>query len=71
MKASGLKTLTAAVLGEVSSIIGQEEQWVHVMRACRMASFINLQSFLQTGFKSWDELCKYLEKTCLHPTGRY
>ena len=50
---------------------GSGEPWVRAMRSFRMVSSVLLQSFLQTGFKTWDGICEYLEKARLHPTGRH
>ena len=44
---------------------------MRAIRSFRMVSSVILQSFLQTGFKTWDEICEYLEKARLHPTGRH
>ena len=44
------------------------------MRALRvfgMVSSILRQSFLQTGIETWEEICEYLERAQLHPTGRH
>ena len=41
------------------------------MSAFRMVSSILLQCFLQTGFKTWEEICEYLVRARLYPTGRH
>jgi hypothetical protein len=69
MKGSGLETLIGAAFGGVSSIMGHGKPWVRAIRAFRMVSSILLQSFLQTGFKTWEEVCEYLEKARQYPTG--
>ena len=71
MKGSGLETLIGAAFGGVSNIIGQGKPWVRAMRAFSMISSILLQSFLEIDFKSWKQICEYLEKARLHPTGRH
>ena len=72
MMGSGLADLIGAAFGRVGSIISQEKPWVRAMRSSRMVSSVILQSFLQAGFKTWDEICEYAyhEKARLHPTGR-
>lgn len=70
MKGSGLETLIGTAFGGVNSIMGQGKR-VRALCAFRMVSSILLQSFLQTGFKTWEEICKYLEKARLHPIGRH
>ena len=50
---------------------GSGEPWVRAMGSFSMVSSVLLQSFLQTGFKTCDEICEYLEKARLHPTGRH
>ena len=62
MMGSGLADLIGSAFGGVGSIMAQGKPWVHAMRSFRMVSSVLLQSFLQTGFKTWDEICEYLEK---------
>ena len=71
MKGSGLETLIDAAFGAVTTIMGQGKPWVHAFLAFRMVSIILMQSFLETGFKTWEEICQYLEKALLHPTGHH
>ena len=71
MTGSGLATLIGAAFGGVNSIIGQGKPRVRAMRSFRMASSILLHSFLQTGFRTWEEICEYMEKARLYPTGRH
>ena len=71
MMGSGLADLIGSAFGGVGSIMAQGKPWVRAMRSFRMVSSVILQSFLQTGFKTWDEICEYLEKARLHPTGRH
>ena len=71
MMGSGLADLIGAAFGGVGSIMAQGKPWVRAMRSFRMVSSVILQSFLQAGFKTWDEICEYLEKARLHPTGRH
>ena len=71
MMGSGLADLIGSAFGGVGSIMAQGKPWVRAMRSFRMVSSVLLQSFLQTGFKTWDEICEYLEKARLHPTGRH
>ena len=54
-----------------SSIMGHVKPWVHALLEFRMVSPILLQSFLQTGFKTWEEICEYLERSRLYPNGRH
>ena len=68
---SCIATLIGAAFGGVNSIMGQGKPWVRVMRSFRMASSILLHSFLQTVFRTWEEIREYLEKARLHPTGRH
>ena len=65
MMGSGLAHLIGSAFGGVGSIMAQGKPWVRAMRSFRMVSSVILQSFLQTGFKTWDEICEYLEKTRL------
>ena len=60
MMGSGLADLIGAAFGGVGSIVDQGEPWVRAMRSFRMVSSVILQSFLQAGFKTWDEICEYL-----------
>ena len=62
MMGSGLADLIGSASGGVGSIMAQGKPWVRAMRSFRMVSSVILQSFLQTGFKTWDEICEYLEK---------
>ena len=62
MMGLGLADLIGSAFGGVGSIMAQGKPWVHAMRSFRMVSSVLLQSFLQTGFKTWDEICEYLEK---------
>ena len=71
MMGSGLADLIGSAFGGVGSIMAQGKPWVRAMRSFRMVSSVILQSFLQTGFKTWDEICEYHEKARLHPTGRH
>ena len=71
MMGSGLADLIGAAFGGVGSIMAQGKPWVRAMRSFRMVSSVILQSFLQAGFKTWDEICEYLEKARLHHTGRH
>ena len=71
MMGSGLAHLIGSAFGGVGSIMAQGKAWVRAMRSFRMVSSVLLQSLLQTGFKTWDEICEYLEKTRLHPTGHH
>ena len=71
MMGSGLAHLIGSAFGGVGSIMAQGKPWVRAMRSFRMVSSVLLQSLLQTGFKTWDEICEYLEKTRLHPTGHH
>ena len=71
MKGSGLEIIIGAAFGGVNNIMCHGKPWVRAIRAYRMVSCILLQSFLQTGFKTWDEICNHLEKARLHPTGRH
>ena len=68
MMGSGLADLIGSAFGGIGSIMAQGKPWVRAMRSFRMVSSVLLQSFLQTGFKTWDEICEYLEKARLHPT---
>ena len=70
MMGSGLADLIGSAFGGIGSIMAQGKPWVRAMRSFRMVSSVLLQSFLQTSFKTWDEICEYLEKARLHPTGR-
>ena len=69
--ASGLADLIGSAFGGVGNIMAQGNPWVRAMRSFMMVSSVLLQSFLQTGFKTWDEICEYLEKARLHPTSRH
>ena len=71
MMGSGLADLIGSAFGGVGSIMAQGKPWVRAMRSFRMVSSVLLQSFLQTGFKTCDEICEYLEKARLHPTGSH
>ena len=71
MMGSGLADLIGSAFGGVGSIMAQGKQWVRAKRSFRMVSSVLLQSFLQTGIKTWDEICEYLEKARLHPTVRH
>ena len=71
MMGSGLADLIGSAFGGVGSIMAQGKPWVRAMRSFRMVSSVFSQSFLQTGFKTWDEICEYLEKARLHPTGHH
>ena len=51
--------------------MAQGKPWVRAMRSFRMVSSVPLQSFLQTGFKTCDEICEYIDKARLHPTCRH
>ena len=51
--------------------MGYGKPWVRALRAFRMVSSILRQSFLQTDFKTWEEICEYLERARLYPTGRH
>ena len=53
MQGSGLETLIGAAFGGVSKIMGFGKPWLRALRAFRVVSYILLQSFLQTGFKTW------------------
>ena len=44
---------------------------MRALRVFRMVSSILRQSFLQTGFETPEEICEYLERSQLHPTGRH
>ena len=44
---------------------------MRALRVFRMVSSILRQSFLQTGFETPEEICEYLERAQLHPTGRH
>ena len=68
MMGSGLAHLIGSAFGGVGSNMAQGKPWVRAMRSFRMVSSVLLQSLLQTGFKTWDDICEYLEKTLLHPT---
>ena len=68
---SCIATLNGAAFGGVNSTMGQGKPWVRAMRSFRMASSILQHSFLQTGFRTWEEICEYLEKARLYPTGRH
>ena len=65
MMGSGLADLIGSAFGGVGRIMAQGKPWVRAMRSFRMVSSVLLQSLLQTGFKTWDEICGYLEKTRL------
>ena len=65
MMGSGLADLIGSAFGGVGRIQAQGKPWVRAMRSFRMVSSVLLQSLLQTGFKTWDEICEYLEKTRL------
>ena len=71
MMGSGLADLIGAAFGGVGSIMAQGIPWVRAMRSFRMVSSVILQSFLQAGFKTWDDICEYLAKARLHHTGRH
>ena len=71
MQGSGLETLIGAVFGGVSSIRGHGKPWVRALRVFRMMYSILRQSFLQIGFETWEEICEYLERAQLRPTGRH
>ena len=71
MQGSGRETLIGAVFGGVSSIMGNGKPRVRALRVFRVVSSILRQSFLQTGFKTWEEICEYLERAQLRPTGRH
>ena len=72
MKESGLETLIGAAFGAQQHHGARE-----TMRPCNASmqdgsnASILLQSFLETDFKSWKQICEYLEKARLHPTGRH
>ena len=70
MQGSRLDTLIGAAFGGVSSIMGHGKPWVRALRVFRMVSSILRQSFPQIGFEAWEEICEYLERAQLHPTGR-
>ena len=65
MMGSVLADLIGSAFGGVGSIMAQGKPWVHAMGSFRMVYSVLLQSLLQTGFKTWDEICEYLEKTRL------
>ena len=65
MMGSGLADLIGSAFGGVGRIMAQGKPWVRAMRSFRMVSSVLLQSLLQTGFKTCDEICEYLEKTRL------
>ena len=67
MMGSGLADLIGSAFGGVGRIMAQGKPWVRAMGSFRMVSSesVLLQSLLQTGFKTWDEICEYLEKTRL------
>jgi len=71
MLGSGLETLIGSAFGGFNSNVGRGKPCVRALRAFRMVSSILLQSFLKTGFKTWEEICEYLERAQLHPTGRH
>ena len=72
MKESGLETLIGAAFGAQQHHGARE-----TMGPCNASmqdgsnASILLQSFLETDFKSWKQICEYLEKARLHPTGRH
>ena len=70
MQGSGLETLIESAFGGVSSITGHGKPWLRALCAFRVASSILRQSFLQTGFKTWEVIC-HLERARLYPTGRH
>ena len=47
------------------------KSWVKAMRAFRGVSAALLKRFLSTGPKTLEQIEKYLETACLHPTGRH
>ena len=61
MQGSGLEIVIGAAFGRVSRMMDHGKPWVRALRAFRMVSSILLQSFLQTGFKTWEDICEYLE----------
>ena len=71
MQGSGLETLIGAAFGGVSSIMGHGKPWVRGLRTFRMVSSILVHSSLQIGLKTWEEICEYLERARLYPTGRH
>ena len=72
MKESGIETVIGAAFGAQQHHGARE-----TMGPCNASiqdgsnASIPLQSFWETDFKSWKQICEYLEKACLHPTGRH
>ena len=71
MQGSGLETLIGSAFGRVSNIMGHGTPCVRALRAFRVFFSILLQPFLKTGLTTWEELCEYLERARLYPTGHH
>ena len=65
MQGSGLETLISAAFGGVNSIKGSWKTMGACVARIQDGSSILLQSFLQTGFKTWEEICIPGEGTAL------
>ncbi|KAL8573957.1 hypothetical protein ACOMHN_029404 [Nucella lapillus] len=69
MKASGVDVLHTAAFAGIAGIT-TGKSWTNALRAYRLVTTVLLQSFFQTGAKTYHELNEYLETTRQHPTGR-
>lgn len=70
MKASGIENLISAAFGGLANILAAKV-WINSFRAFRMVVAALLQEFFSTGPKTHQEIEEYLERTRLHPTGRF
>ncbi|KAL8593918.1 hypothetical protein ACOMHN_032339 [Nucella lapillus] len=69
MKASGVDVLLTVAFAGIAGIT-TGKSWTNALRAYRLVTTVLLQSFFQTGAKTYHELNEYLETTRQHPTGR-
>ncbi|KAL8597460.1 hypothetical protein ACOMHN_050958 [Nucella lapillus] len=69
MKASGVDVLLTAAFAGIAGIT-TGKSWTNALRAYRLVTTVLLQSFFQTGAKTYHELNEYLETTRQLPTGR-
>jgi len=53
------------------TFFGRYLEWIKAMRAFRGVSATLLKRFLSTGPKTLEQIEKYLDTACLHPTGRH